>query len=221
MASDFYGEKMETNSKSLSSRKTVRVKAGDIVTFGRYPQTASGEIEPLEWRVLVAENDVALLITKKCIDCKPYNEDDKHIKWENCTLREWMNSDFINEAFDMREQRMLIAAMNSNSGNLWCEVSGCADTQDKIFALSIDEAEEYFADDESRMAHVTEYAKANECFLNEKLGTSQWWLRSPGCDTNKAANVYSYGGIHSCGYDVDFNFVCIRPACRVRLLSLP
>jgi hypothetical protein len=43
------------------------LKIGEEVRFGKYPQGAKGEVEPLYWRVLAVENGRVLLITKKLI----------------------------------------------------------------------------------------------------------------------------------------------------------
>ncbi len=76
-------------------RKSYRV--GERIPFGQYPQGANGEMQPLEWRVLAVENGRALLITDKLIDCVKYNEEWVDVTWETCSLRKWMNSDFISK----------------------------------------------------------------------------------------------------------------------------
>ena len=68
---------------------------------------------------------------------------------------------------------------------------------DKIFLLSIDEAEKLFANDTSRAVG------------------SWWWLRSPGDDQDGAAYVYGGGSL-----DVDGEYVyCdygVRPALNLK-----
>lgn len=44
-----------------------------------------------------------------------------------------------------------------------------------------------------------------------------WWLRSPGNDSNRAANV-SYSG-YFCSRDVDYEFYKVRPALKINLKS--
>ena len=54
---------------------------GDIITFGRYPQTASGiDSTPIEWIVLDRDGSRALLLSKYGLDMKPY-----HTKWVDIT----------------------------------------------------------------------------------------------------------------------------------------
>ena len=73
----------------------INVRVGDIIPFGQYPQGANGEVQPLEWRVLAVENGRALLITDKLIDYIMYNDKLDSVIWGSCTLRKWMNNDFI------------------------------------------------------------------------------------------------------------------------------
>ncbi len=218
--------------------ETKITKIGDIVTFGQYPQGANGEVEPLEWRVLAIEDDTALLLTEKCIECLPYNEEFIEVTWENCTLRRWMNSDFISKAFTSDEQIKIVTSTLSNDGDdtedeeFTLSIVGVDgeeqtktvtfsndgnDTQDKVFALSIPEAEKYFADDKSRSAYATEYAKKKGCYVNDDIGTTLWRLRSPGNIPDLAAFVYDDGFVDSLGSDVDGSDVAVRPACRVKL----
>ncbi|MBQ1413030.1 MAG: hypothetical protein IIY93_07560, partial [Clostridia bacterium] len=105
-----YASKPESTSKSQPTPQMQSVKptppaprlnvqVGGKVPFGQYPQVAKGEMQPLVWRVLAVENGRALLITDKLIDCVKYNEKWIGATWETCTLRKWMNEEFISKAF--------------------------------------------------------------------------------------------------------------------------
>ena len=64
----------------------------DCVEFGNYYQSAEVEREPIKWRVLsVDENNNAIIIADKIIDCKRYNESVNIITWSDSTLRSWLN----------------------------------------------------------------------------------------------------------------------------------
>lgn len=80
------------------------------VDFGRYPQGANGEVEPIKWYVLERENGKAFLLCKNAIDCRSYNDTDgdPDLSWETCTLRSWLNNDFYNEAFTPEEQKKIL-----------------------------------------------------------------------------------------------------------------
>lgn len=205
------------------STPTINVQVGGKVIFGEYPQGTNGKVEPLVWRVLAVENGRALLITDKLIDCEEYNEEWVNVTWETCTLRKWMNSDFISKAFSSSQQTQIATVTNQNPNNPEYGTKGGNATQDRIFALSIDEVNKYFRDDDERMAAPTGYAKKQGCYVRDnytlKSGekTGWWWLRSPGIDCIDAASVSSFGGIVQYGSYVANRNVAVRPALWLNL----
>ena len=209
--------------KSTPPAPRLNVQVGGKVQFGQYPQGANGEMQPLVWRVLAVENGRALLITDKLIDCVKYNEKRLDVTWETCTLRKWMNSDFISKAFSSSQQAQITAVTNPNPNNPKYGTKGGNATQDRIFALSIDEVNKYFRDDDDRMAAPTGYAKKQGCYVSDGYSlpsgekTGCWWLRSPGDFSNYAANVYYDGFVYQNGNFVDNNYVAVRPAFWLNL----
>lgn len=94
------------------------------------------------------------------------------------------------------------------------------DTEDKVFLLSIEEANRYFKYDSERQCVSTEYAKANGAYTYEIDGASNcfWWLRSQGGYSNKSASVVnSDGTVSKYGNAVDDNRDCVRPAMWISL----
>ena len=82
---------------------------GDSISFGQYEQdgdTANGA-ERLTWTVLDISEGRALLLCDVCVDAKPYNSSGGGSAWEDSTLRQWLNSDFIFSAFSANEQKIL------------------------------------------------------------------------------------------------------------------
>ena len=201
---------------------TGEIKVGNIVKFGNYFINDDTTKEPIEWRVLEVSKNKALLITKDAIDCKPYNNERRDITWENCTLRRWLNYEFIYQAFSKEEQNEIILTNISNPKNpKWRRTNGGNNTKDKIFLLSIDEAEKYFKY-EDRVCKVTSYAKQQGACTrihSRYLGNCYWWLRSPGiclfeCD---AACVLCDGCIYYDGSRVADNDIAVRPALYINL----
>ena len=137
--------------------KNLRV--GDIIPFGKYPQGANGEVQPLMWRVLAVEGCRALLITDDLIDAVPYNKKEKNVTWETCTLRKWVNNDFLRTAFSSDEQAQIATVTHQNPDNPFYDTKGGKPTEDRLFALSIGEAGKFFRSDDDRMAAPTAYAK--------------------------------------------------------------
>ena len=191
----------------------MNVQIGDRIPFGQYPQGANGEVQPLEWRVLGVKNGRALLITDKLIDCIKYNESRTNIIWLTCTLRTWMNNEFYNKAFSHSEQAKIANVINLESGNPNFEIKGVNSKYDKIFALSINQAEVYFRNDGDRTATPTWYAIRRGTYIDNKYSKgSYWWLRSPGYSSSHAASVFLSGSINEHGFYVNDNKVAVRPA---------
>ena len=172
-------------------------------------------MQPLEWRVLAVENGRALLITDKLIDYVEYNESYANVTWETCTLRKWMNSYFISKAFSSSQQAQIVTVTNQNPNNPKYGTKGGNTTQDRVFALSIDEAKKYFSSDSDRKAYTTDYAHKKG--YDQKDLSDWWWLRSPGNDSNFAADVDGYGYIYQDGSYVKIIYVAVRPAFWLNL----
>jgi tetratricopeptide (TPR) repeat protein len=205
--------------KECNKQILLHPQAGDIVTFGNYEQdsiTADGK-EAITWRVLSVKDGKALLLSEKNLDCKPYNKEYTAVTWETCTLRAWLNNEFINDAFTQGEKDSIAQSAITNSKNLNYGTDGGNTTLDKVFLLSIEEAEQYLASVELQKAANTAYAVQNGAYDNNGYGW--WWLRSPGFDTNHAAYVHSGGSLHSGGYDVSTVDGAVRPALYLNLGS--
>ncbi len=187
-------------------------KVGDILIFGSYEQdndTGNGR-EPISWLVLAVEDGKMLLIAEENLDCQPYNTEDTDITWENCTLRSWLNNDFVNSAFTPAQQSAIALTDLTNNDNSEYGTNGGNSTQDKIFLLSIDEANKYFAGDSDRAAKNTAYAKEQGAYDDSGMGW--WWLRSPGYGADYAACVSLDGSVFEYGDDVDCDNDAVRPA---------
>ena len=199
--------------KSLSELGSVSV--GDHFTFGNYPQGEDGEEQPIEWRVLAVESGKALVISEKLLDYVPYNREYTDVTWETCTLRTWMNNGFLNNAFNSDEQAKLVTITNQNPNNPTYGTEGGNATQDRIFALSIDEAKKYFSSDSDRKAYTTDYTHKKEYDHDDR--SEWWWLRSPGRSSNYAAVVFGSGNVDQNGSYVNLNNVAVRPAFWLNL----
>jgi len=172
---------------------------GNIVPFGHYEQdgdTANGA-EDIEWIVLDAREDSVLLLSRYCLDAKPYNDALVDITWEQSSLRAWLNADFLMAAFDVHEQAAIRTTLVDNSvnqGNSDLLTDGGEDTEDKLYLLSYAEAGFYFAEAESRKCGPTEYAIQRGAWTSLEFNadgrqTGWWWLRSPGDRQSDAACI--------------------------------
>ena len=173
------------------------ISVGSIITFGTKDES------PIEWQVLAIEDGKALIITKNCIFKRSYSGKNDIVTWETCSLREFLNGEFFDTSFNKAEKAIIVTTTNINDDNPKYGTVGGNDTEDAIFLLSIEEAKQYFADDDSRVAF----------FGDEEY---DWWLRSPGYDEKRAACVYYDGYVNPGGGTfVDGNGV--RPVCWVSI----
>jgi len=206
---------------------------GNIVTFGHYEQDndmANGP-EAIEWIVLDVQGDKALLLSRYGLDSKRYNERYQAITWENCTLRKWLNEEFLNTAFDGKEQAAILLTEVENSpeqGNSeWAHVESGNNTQDRVFLLSCAEANRYLdvtpksTDNVQARVVPTAYAIARGAWTHYKHVAAdgsfagRWWLRSPGRYEYRAAHVIGDGSLKNTHVSADkdhYGAGCVRPA---------
>lgn len=186
------------------------------IAFGRYPQASKNENALIEWLVLKNDGSKALLISKYALDCQRYNTSGTDVTWETCTLRRWLNGSFINSAFSAEEQKQILhttvtvdrSPYRTNPGN---------NTKDRVFLLSIAEAQKYFGSKSVRQCQGTVYCFAQGAY---KVGDGYclWRLRSPG-SSGCTAYVYNDGSINEYGYPVDEGTIAVRPALWIDLGS--
>lgn len=189
----------------------------DCVYFGNYIQkdtngdgkvTDEDEKQPIKWRVLSVEEDgTALLLADKLLDMQPFDKNGK-IDWEECTLRTWLNSTFLNAAFTEAEQEAIAETE--------LETESAATVTDNIYLLSLEEVSnpEYgfhpLIDCESntRKAEGTDLSVFNNI----------WWLRTPIKEEHASwvCSIDSQGTNRTIVIGTE-NSLWIRPALRLKL----
>lgn len=225
------------NISCSKSAKNDKNDNWETVTFGSYPQSdANGSTkEPIEWIVIDKNGGAKLLLSRYIIDCKPYNNEYVNITWANCSLRSWLNDEFLNTAFSMDEYAKIQKTALINDDNSDYNTDGGSDTDDRVFCLSIEEALKCFGHGQkdalgydigkSISTTGTNYAKAvmnngSKLLVNDNSnawyhGFSGYWLRSPGEESIAAANVGSDGYLTTVGANVTFGEIGVRPAIWV------
>ena len=173
------------------------IAVGDVITFGSYEQdnNLDNGPEPIEWIVLDVQDGKALLLSKYALDTKPYNTVPVEITWEKCSLRSWLNEEFLNAAFSEEETEKILMTHVDNSdqqGNGDYGISGGQDSDDRVFLLSYHESFELnFLANEDRQCIPTYYAVANGAEgATSGKPSGMWWLRSPGEWNDRASSVY-------------------------------
>ena len=206
--------------QSIKPLLLAKANPGDTVFFGAYEQdnnTSNGK-EDVTWLVLAKENNKIFVISEKGLDCQPYNiEQYANVTWETCTLRKWLNTDFINSAFSSDEKIKIPTVTVSADKNPGYSANPGNATQDQVFLLSITEANKYFNSTGARQCEPTDYAVANGTWESDSGNFCWWWLRSRGYGQGSAARVSGGGIVSSAGYDVDYNNGAVRPAMWISL----
>jgi len=162
---------------SASSVDISQAKIGDIVSIGKFEMdnNTSNGADDITW-VVIDENDNSILvISKYCI--AQQQSSNSYDTWEKSIAREWLNGEFYNDAFTTEEKNMIITTKVVNADNPYTGMNGGNDTYDKLFLLSIDEANEYFSSEEERKAYGTLYLQE---LIDENENSLGWWLRTPG-----------------------------------------
>ena len=130
------------------------ISSGDVLFLGTWEQNnKSMGKEAIEWQVLTLVDGKALLISRYCLDCRPFH-DDRHeaVTWEKSSLRSWLNSTFYDNAFSGEEKERILAITVGADKNPSFGTDPGGITTDKVFLLSAVEAGRYFASDPERHA---------------------------------------------------------------------
>lgn len=156
------------------------LEIGDTVTMGKY------EDEDIEWEVMhrnfvIGEDKVIVELQSTCaIECLPFNEDGES-SWEDCSLREWLNNDFFEEAFTKSEKKNIIdTSYSMYTGNArWLT--------DKVF---LPEYIRYRMNPQDATCEPTDHTE--DLGIQMEDGSCKFWTR----DVNKmyAANGGTYVG---------------------------
>jgi len=182
-----------------------KANIGSTVLFGSYEQdndTSNGK-EPIEWQVLARETDKILIVSKYVLDYGMYNTYDESAVWETSSLREWLNSTFLDEAFDSEARSIIQNSLVHNPSDF-------NSTFDKIFLLDPSEVDRYFLDDKDRKCIPTEYAvEQGACPVysntEDDEGSCEYFLRS------SESMEYSFCYVNS---DGDTDLDCLNRNCN-------
>ena len=231
--------KAEENTAVLSNPVVDEsgVTTWDTVYFGKYWQNDTDcngkadkkdEKDPIRWRVLSVNGNDAFLMADQILDGRRYHDWDVETTWENCSLRVWLNNEFLNDAFTGEEQDAIMITDIVNEDNPENRAEGGNNTFDKVYIPSFREAvnvaygfdENYGSRSLSRCVACTDYTKSHYSFpmrIDNPQGIGDWWLRTPAYKNKTAIDVCIYGNM----VDLDGCFVewyCgVRPVMHLNL----
>lgn len=174
---------------------------GDTVRFGRYDQDGDpSNVESIEWQVLKKENGRTLVISRYALDAMAYNSERTDVAWADSSLRKWLAESFYSEAFTDEEREFIAETENGEN------------VTDKLFVLSVSEADECFEHASWRANLPTDTAKANGARVEDR-NTCWWWLRND--NSSDYAPYVNFDGNIVSEFAVDYAKVAVRPAMWV------
>ena len=218
--------------------QTAASQLDDTLAPGEGLSSRQASPERIEWYVIAQENTRRLLLSKRVIDCLPFDERGDGVTWEECTLRSWLNDEFFNGAFSWQEWPRVMPTDLANSSNPDFSFVLCGSvTRDRVFCLSLQEVERYLDVPQEEWsdgkrepgAHLELVAEPTDWAILRGVGAGReaadegdgatcltegcdWWLRSPGSAEGSAAVVSACGNVCSEGCDARADRIGIRPA---------
>lgn len=195
------------------------------IYFGNYWQSVRSEEatdsnkEPVKWRVLANDGNL-FIVSDQNLDCVVYNSSAETVTWEECSLRKWLNSKFLDNAFTTQEQGAVLESLVVNEDGAKGSEAG-ADTYDKVYLLSVYEVidpdlgfpTDWKDKGGTRVSLNTEYTKSKRAITGSDM-SGAWWLRTPG-DAKNAANVFNEGNVFVRGGNVNNFIFAVRPAMNI------
>lgn len=185
----------ELNGYLAASKMDIpeNLQTGDELRFG-----TNADGDRIWWKALfVNEDHQALIFCNDVICDMPYHQYGGDITWHDCTLRQWLNNDFVDEYFTPSEAKRIIPCDLDVDYNPDYRVSSGMSSTDKVFLLSINEVMKFYDNAESLSCG------------------SWWWLRSPGSKPSRAADVSNDGSMSTLGLSVDIDHG-VRPAMWIK-----
>ena len=211
---------------------------GDLVAIGTYDIIPNNEKnEALLWRVIDKKDGKLFVIADQLIDSFSFNYNPKRenvndVTWENSSLRQFLNNEFISYQMTEEEAKMIVTTHNENKASneylkgIWnfdqapySEMAtqnhrDDADTDDKIFLLSLDEVLKYFEGEQEppdeeypfntlntskeRTAYVTRAVRKNDKgYFNRITFGGTWMTRTLSDVDNKVVYISNDGQIYN------------------------
>ena len=206
----FYGYPAEGSgpqepADSASTPDIFAAQPGDLVPFGT--TGSDGSASPLLWQVLDKTEDSLLLITREVLPAPRYNDSNYYPAWGTSSMRSWLNGEFYQNTFTEEEKSRILPTDITYTTTITEDGSWGEETvTDQVFLLNADQAQQYFADNESRQATLS--WNGGE--------TVPWWLIGIGFESQGVAQVTASGEVDTYGISVE-NLLGVRPVIRVRI----
>lgn len=205
----------------IASSAIVSAGHDQFLTLGHYEQdnNLSNGKEPIVWKVMEINGDEALILSNYALDERPFDDYADETTWDKCTLRTWLNSTFLENAFDDEEQKVIIESYVKCYRNSGYSYSSGSDTIDKIFLPSAKELPA--GRDIDRVCIATEYLKSQPGMWYDKESGQVWYyLRTVGMNDSRVALIHWEGSVFWRGDKINNCSHAIRPMMRISISAL-
>lgn len=195
--------------------------AGDIVTFGMLEDGA------IEWKILTVDGEGALITSCYGVALHAYHDTPSSAAWSTCSLREWLNTDFLCSAFSPNEQEKIHSVFLAEE-NAEISFSDKKDAADRVFVLSEAETERYFPKQSDRVLLYNDRVSGTWAFGKGLMTTCRWWMRGKTVEINGriCAPVCDHDGGFGGYQRIDSLHMTVRPAlwvdmCALKVVDVP
>jgi len=202
-------EDWELENQAEVSKTTLWVEDGKIekeklCVFGERQLDNTPESEKMVWVILAKEDNKIFVISRYLLpQAKAFNEawnTYTTATWDNCSLRTWLNGEFMTETFNGEQQSAILYTQLDN-------------TSDKIFCLSSSEVTNYLNGFKMEYRRGTFYQKDT---------SYRWWLRTTGETDLDKTNKYTMcfdgtDGVVKREGSVNYTEQAVRPAMWIDL----
>lgn len=147
-----------------------RLATDGAVYYGTYQN------QPIAWRVLQTEDTRMLLITQEAVCELPYNDEIKDVTWQESSLFNWLNNEFIGSF----SEDQLADILTTNVDGADC----------KVYLLSQEEAEDL--EDESVLSSEKDW------WLRTKADVNAVYVTASGEIVEDGDNVVRAKGVRPC-----------------------
>ena len=170
--------------------------------------------DPIIWRVYKKDDESIYAVSESILDCCQAGS----VNWEKSDIRQWLNYDFFYSAFSPTQQEKIEYTYVKNGNDNEFHIDSGNDTYDKVWILSLEEAENmyyvnYNTNDlpayrayNTRSSKGTTYARnqglwvATKTYTSSRVGASWWILRTPGDSSSSLCNIDFNGALNGYPY---------------------
>ena len=187
---------------------------GAKLVFGKWKKqikSKNAPVLPLTWTVLDVWDDSALILCDTLTAEVPFHSVEGPITWKDCSLRKWLNFDFVKEAFSMDEIDMIEKH----------PLPSAPEIKDQVFILSVEEIEKYLSGEEIRtpggITGIPARATLKHGIPNKK-GDEYWWTRSSLGSDPRFGAMFRHVDLNGYVYSGSTPTYCerwVRPACFI------